>query len=351
MEHGIAETISDLLLLTAKRQDSEDTMAQSSASLLVGACAGLVSALLSLSAGQPSLLSIFLLAAAALPVLIASLGWGNNAGIAAVLSAGLVIAIITGPMAALLFTTTTLVPSAWIGHLTTLARPAEEIGGPAGSVVWFPLSGILAQLCGLVTVGLVILGFAVGYGEEIVSEIVETFVALMVQQNPTYAPSEIGIEQMQQFFLLAMPAVQGSIWVLILFAAHYIACAIVRRSARMGRPKDDIPATLRMTRNSMFVFGAGLVLTFLPGVPALIGSALTGAYAAGFLMAGFAMLHDRTRGKSWRGLALSLCYVSVILFTLPIVLFLIAGLIDASRRSGRPDMPGNVPPANPPANT
>ena len=48
------------------------------------------------------------------------------------------------------------------------------------------------------------------------------------------------------------------------------------------------------------------------------------------MLAGFAVVHHRTRGKSWRFAALWLGYVAVILFTLPLVFFFFAGLLDTA---------------------
>ncbi len=124
-------------------------MTQQSTSLLVGLLAGISAAFLLVSAGSPSSLSFILFAAAALPVLIAGLGWSNLASIVAVLSAMAVIGIATTPQAALVSAVTTLAPAAWIAHLSNLARPAEEIGGPEGAVIWYPLPEISSLQCSL----------------------------------------------------------------------------------------------------------------------------------------------------------------------------------------------------------
>jgi len=306
-------------------------MTTNRASLLVGLLAGLASALLALSAGAPSSLSFFLLSAATLPVLIASLGWGNAAGVLALVSASAVIALTISPLVAVMFLATSLAPAAWIGYLAKLARPAEEIGGPDGALAWYPLSGIMMHLCGLVTLGLIVLGIIVGYGHAVVSDVVDAFIQVLQQQSPSYQPDADSIAQMKAFFAYALPAIQGALWVVILVASFYIASGIVRVSGRSGRPKDDIPSTLRMPRVALAAFGAGLVLSFMGGVPALIGSAVCGAFGAGFVLAGFAMLHQRTRGLPWRVAAISLGYIAVILFTIPLIFFFFAGLLETTR--------------------
>ena len=55
------------------------------------------------------------------------------------------------------------------------------------------------------------------------------------------------------------------------------------------------------------------------------------ALGAGFVLAGFAVLHQRSRGKSWRLPALWIAYLSVLLFTLPVFFILVLGLADTRR--------------------
>ena len=93
----------------------------------------------------------------------------------------------------------------------------------------------------------------------------------------------------------------------------------------------DMPSTLRMHRNAIFFVLAGLVLAFTGGAPAIIGALVCGTFGAGFVLAGFASLHFRTRGKPWRLFALWFAYISVLLFTIPIFAILVLGLTDTRR--------------------
>jgi hypothetical protein len=130
--------------------------------------------------------------------------------------------------------------------------------------------------------------------------------------------------------VLLLPIVQGGMWVLMLFAAYYIAMRVVSASGRALRPREDLPSSLRMNRNATFVFLAGIVACFVGGVPALIGATVCGTFGAGFLLAGFGSLHLRTRGKDWRVPALVLAYLSALLL-LPAFFILVLGLSDTRR--------------------
>ncbi|AZN72451.1 DUF2232 domain-containing protein [Georhizobium profundi] len=318
-----------------------------SSSLMIGVLAGAAAALLSISAGEPTALSIVLFAAATLPILIASLGWTNTAGFVAAAIAGGIVSVMLSPSAGLVFTATTLAPAAWIGHLANLSRPAEEIGGPKNALAWYPLSDILLQLCLLVIAGLVVVGYSMGYGPAMIGEIVNQFLDIMAQQSPDFQPDAAERQAYASFFLTALPIVQGALWVMILFGSFYLAHAIVRMSGRQRRPKDDVPASLRMSRTSLYLFAVGLIMSFFGGGIALIGAVIAGAFAAGFTLAGFAVMHHRTRGKTFRPFVLWGAYLAVVLFTLPLVFFLLTGMIETARavpvsRTGPPSGPDNA---------
>ncbi|MFB2551122.1 DUF2232 domain-containing protein [Ensifer soli] len=300
-------------------------------SLLTGGLAGVTAAFLSFGASGQSGFAVMLYAASALPVLIASLGWGNAAAIAAVLVAGAVSALMVSPYFALLIVVITLGPAAWIGHLANLARPASELGGPDDALAWYPLSGILTHICGLVTLSMIITGAIIGYDGSLSDRMVDMVIETLKTQEPLYDPDAAAVVQIKSVFALALPLVQGAIWVLLLFCAFYVAARIVGLSGTGLRPRDDLPSALRMSRHAIFVFLAGLILAFLGGTPAVIGALVCGTFGAGFLVSGFAVMHFRTRGKPWRLPVLWLAYLSVLLFTLPAIAFLLTGLSDTRR--------------------
>lgn len=298
--------------------------------LLIGLIAGLTAALLVLGANaQPSFSSI-LYAASALPVLIVGLGWGNVAAIAAVATAAVIGALVISPMFAVAMAIFTLLPAGWLSHLANLARPASEIGGPDDLMAWYPLSDILLHLCALVSVAVIFLGVMIGYGPELTGQMVDLLMASVADRDPTLAADPASVEQIKGMMVLLLPIVQGGMWVLMLFAAYYIAMRVVSASGRALRPREDLPSSLRMNRNATFVFLAGIVACFVGGVPALIGATICGTFGAGFLLAGFGALHLRTRGKDWRLPVLVLAYLATPM-VLPAFIILVLGLADTRR--------------------
>ncbi|MGG7517049.1 DUF2232 domain-containing protein [Allorhizobium undicola] len=296
--------------------------------LLIGFLAGVTAVFLVMAAsGQPSLSALFY-AASALPVLIVGLRWGNVATITAIVTAAVIGAVAVSPLFSVAMAIFTLLPAGWIAHLASLARPAGEIGGPDHLLAWYPLSDILMHLCALVTLGCVFLGAMIGYDAELVGTMVDAMMQALQNEQPGFAVQQTA--SLKSSLLLTLPIVQGAMWVLLLFTAYYIATRIVSASGHGLRPREDIPSALRMNRNTPFIFLIGLIACFIGGIPALVGATVCGTFGAGFLLSGFASLHQRTRGREWRVPALILAYMAAAM-TLPAILIVILGLIDTRR--------------------
>lgn len=298
--------------------------------LLTGFLAGVTAIFLVLAANaQPSFSSVFY-AASALPVMIVGLRWGNVPAIVAIVTAAFAGALAVSPLFACAMAVFTLLPAGWISHLANLARPASEIGGPDKLLAWYPLSDILMHLCGLVCIGVIFLGVMIGYDAELVSNMIDALMQSLTERDPTVAATMGSTAGIKSTMLLTLPIVQGGMWVIMLFAAYYLASRIVAASGNALRPREDIPSALRMNRNAPFIFLAGIVACFIGGVPALIGATVCGTFGAGFLLGGFASLHQRTRGKEWRIPALILTYMASLL-AFPAFFIVILGLIDTRR--------------------
>ncbi|WP_117194186.1 DUF2232 domain-containing protein [Rhizobium terrae] len=329
------------------KQDSETVTTKTQTVLPTGILAGIAATLLTLGANAQPSLAFVLYAASSLPIFIAGLGWGNRAAIVGIVTAAILGAVLMHSVYFALTTAIfTLIPAGWLSHLANLARPASELGGPDNLMAWYPISDILLHLCALVTVAMIALGVAVDYGPELMDRVIEAIMASMRTQEPAAIPDPAGVERIKELFLLAVPLVQGGMWVLLLFAAFYIAVRIVSRSGRALRPREDMPSALRMNRHAIFIFLAGILLMFVGGIPAMIGATICGTFGAGFLMAGFASIHFRSQGKDWRVPVLILCYLSSML-TLPAIGILILGLVDTRRTIALTPL---KTPANPNAN-
>ncbi|MDS7596661.1 DUF2232 domain-containing protein [Agrobacterium tumefaciens] len=295
--------------------------------LTTGILAGICAAFLTLGATAQSSFSFLLYAASAMPIFIAGMGWGNMAAVVAIVTTGAIGAVVMSPLFAVTIAIFTLIPAGWLSHLANLARPASEIGGPEDLLAWYPLSGIVLHLCILISIAVVILGWTIGYGPDLVSRMVDMMMTSVQSREPLFEPDSQALAQSKSLLVLMLPIVQGGLWVILLFAAYYFATRLVGSFGKGLRPREDIASALRMHRNAVFIFLAGIVATFLGGSVAMIGAVVCGTFGAGFLMAGYASLHTRARGKDWRIPVLVLAYMSAI-FVFPLFIILVFGLSD-----------------------
>src|SRR5260370_524203 len=116
---------------------------------IVGIGAGACAALL-LSAQSRSALALLLYALAALPILIAAIGWSHWAGLLAAIVAALGIAPVFGPSNAFGVLFGIGLPAWWLGYLTLLARPDAATGElewypPGRLLLWCAILGALAM--------------------------------------------------------------------------------------------------------------------------------------------------------------------------------------------------------------
>ena len=297
----------------------------------VGILAGLASALMSSGVIAQSGMAMVLYFFTPLPIFIAALGWGSSAGIIAAIAATAAVSIFTVPMIALLMALTSFVPAATGAYLSGLARPASELGGPKDILVWYPLPDIIFRLSLMVAASFVVVGMIIGFGPDMVRELTAIFVEVFAQADPQFKPTDEMRETLYNLFMIALPGVQPATCLLILTGNFYLALRLTSASGRLRRPRDDWPATLRMPRPALIAFAIALAAAFLPDGIGLAATTFVGTLGIGFMMAGLATLHFRTRGKSWRPVALWFTYVAIVLFAFLLFVFMVFGLFDTTR--------------------
>jgi hypothetical protein len=312
----------------------------------VGVLAGLAAALLSIGVIAQSTLAMTLLLFSPLPIFVAALGWGTATGFIAALSMAVIVSVLAAPTAALVLVLIIALPAAAAAYFTGLARPASEVGGPSDAYVWYPLADTLLRLTLIVAAAFIAIGMLIGYGDEFAQALIKSLSQQLAATNPQLAPNAEVAQGLAEFVVRALPAIQPAVWVILIVGNLYIALRLTAASGKLRRPKDDWPRALRMPRTGLFVFAVACAACFLPGGIGYAATAIAGALGAGFLMAGFAIMHARTRGATWRPIALWLAYLAVIIFTFTLFFFLVAGLFDTSRSAPVSKAGNNTPPSN-----
>ena len=302
-------------------------------SIATGALAGLASALLVQVAVAHMSTSAFFIVLAGMPVFIAGLGFGIAAGIAGLVASFALLSLMVSPLFALSILALPQLPALWMSRLANMARPAAELGGPDNVMAWYPLSDMLGQLCNMTAVlcaGSLLLS---GYDRPMAASLAQMLSDAMSKQDPSFVANPGLVDQIASLYYFMLPTVQASQWVLAIFAAYYFSAIIVRIATKTLRPREDMPSALRMTRSSIYSFGAGMAVLILGTAVnnnALIvaGASFAGAFGLGFMLSGLAAFHMRTRGKSWRTPALVLAYLTL---SISGIAFVIAGLFDTRR--------------------
>lgn len=300
--------------------------------ITVGLIAGAATAALCLGVATGGGLSVILYLLSALPIMVAGLGWGLAASIIAVVISAIAALTVANFQTMLFLVATTALPAAAAAYWITLSRPADELGGPQDKLVWFPLSDVLFRLCLMVGAAFVLIGIVVGYGPDLIKPIVDQLITQLKVSNPELAFSDEGRASLETTLTNFIPFMQSLMWTLVLVGNLYIALRITRSSGQLKRPRDFFPAFMRMPMQSVFAIGPAAVIALMPGGVGHIGAALCGALAGGFILAGYALFHDFSRGKSWRAPAMFAVYFVTVMTMLPPVAFFIVGIFALSRR-------------------
>jgi hypothetical protein len=328
-----------------QRQDSEMKMNPDLKSIAIGALAGMTSALLVLAATTHLSASIVFLVLAGMPVFIAGLGFGMTAAASALAASFLVLAFAVSPLFALSILALPQLPAAWMSRLANFARPAEELGGPSNVMAWYPLADMMMRLCAIVSVAVALTLLATGYSRGTASDIISAATTALSAQDPTFSMDTAVLAQVTAFYYYLLPLNQAVMSVITIFAAYYFSAIIVRTTTTALRPREDMPAALRMNRDSIYVLGVGLAL-LVAGIAShnnvltIVGASIAGAFGGGFLLAGLAAFHLKSRGKSWRMPALILAYLTI---SLSGIFFVIAGLLDTRRAIALTPVAGKKP--------
>lgn len=318
----------------------------------IGLVAGATTALLCLGIVSGSGLSVILYFLSAVPLMVATLGWSFAAGVSGAVTAALLITAFGTFQMAMFIVMTTILPATAAGYWMNLARPADEVGGPQGKLAWYPLSDVILRLAIITAGAFIFTGVLIGYGPELVDELVGEMIARLQEANPEFAFSEDGRASFLAFMTGAIPLMQPALWLMILVGSLYLALAITRASGRLKRPQDDWPSALRMPRAGAIILAFAIAASFFTGAFGLAATTVAGALISGFTMAGFAVFHERSRGQPWRPFAMFVVYGAVVITLIAALPFFLAGLF-ATARPMPVSSGGNnsAPPGNPPAST
>ena len=300
-------------------------------SALVGVLSGAASAVLAGSILTQSSIAIVLFFISPLPVMLAGLSFGAAATLVGAIACTMFVSFIVSAPAALIVASISMLPSALAVFLIALARPAEELGGEANHMVWFPLGDTLFFCAFLIAAAFIGIGIYGGYDMAFATEFATAFEQQFKAMNPEFTPSAEFAHSLASFVYYAVPIIQPAMLTLVLTTNLYLALRLVQTTGKLARPRDNWPLSLRMPKMALPAFAIALASSFISGPLGLIALVVCGVLGACFTMAGFAVLHERSRGKQWRTAVLILAYVSAFFFLPVLAVFVFLGLFDTRR--------------------
>ena len=298
-------------------------------SLLIGLGAGLVGAVLFISAATGTTLAKLLVYLVPLPAFIAGLGWGVPAALAAGLSGTLVAGAVT-PKVALAYALTFALPTIALCHLALLSRtaaaptgnisdaePSERDADPGpGGIEWYPVGRILmwaSVMAGSLT--LLALLFLGGTAENYRTNVETLLDGTLLQELQRMGGRRFGAEERRMlidFVVSALPAASSVAWLFIMLLNMWLGGRIALASGLLARPWPDLAA---ITFPPLFPLGfvGAAVAAFLGGMIGLIATGFLGAFTFAYLLLGLAVLHYITRGNPFRTFILAGVYLGLLI--------------------------------------
>jgi hypothetical protein len=295
---------------------------------LIGAGAGLISAILFASAATGTPIALLLFYLTALPLFLGGLGWGAVTAMIAGLAGTVALGLVLGGLAAASYAISIAAPVAALCYLALLSRPVAEEPGAAQGVEWYPVGRLVASatiLAGLVSALLVI---AVGYDAETYRETIGKIIQEGLVQNSegTAAPvSDEAVERISTLLAHALPAAFAMVWLGITLLNMWTAGRIIEASGRALRPWPQIDQ-MEYPGYLLLLFAGTLLLSFAPGQLGLVATAPAGALFLAYVLLGLCVIHAFTRGVSMRGLWLAVIYFGLLIFGWLAVVIAIIGV-------------------------
>lgn len=302
--------------------------------------AGLASALLfaTLASGSPLALVLFYFAA--LPVLIAGLGWGHYAGAFAATIGALALSVAMRSQLGLFFFLSVGLPAWILSYVALAGRPApagEDADGPA-----WARPGLLLSVIGAGAVILTAIGIAALFGFDF--EAYRAALRQAVERTLSQVPiATTDRDALVALMTMAVPIAAAVAWTLVTTLNLYVAGRIVKASGRLARPWPDLPS-MRLPKWTAGALLAGSLGSFAPGFIGHLAMIVLAVGLTIFALQGYAFAHDATRGWGMRSLALGLLYALTFIISWLMIFVALAGLADVlfnlrNRHSAPPEQP------------
>jgi hypothetical protein len=296
--------------------------------IIVGLGSGLVSALLFYSAARGGpLLRPFLLFLIPLPSLVAGLGWGWLAAVAAAVAGAVGVGAIVGATTAAGYLLALGLPVALAAYLAYLSRPGSA---DPEAREWYPAGRLLAGMAlyagALPLMLLPLIGGSYETLRPLMSEVLQQFAKRWLPPGATL--SEQALADQTEWALFLLPAGFAAQWLVLCAFNLYLAGRVVRASGLLGRDWPDLSAISYPPALSVLL-GLALLSAAAGGLIGTVGVSVTGALVAAYLLGGLALTHFIGKRRApWLVWVVYLGLFFVWPFFMPLVV--LAGLLEST---------------------
>jgi hypothetical protein len=304
--------------------------------ILIGVGAGAASALLFASIASGTMLSIALFYVAALPILIATIGWSTLAGLIAAVLAAVSLGIIIDWRFFIAYGIGVGAPAWWLGYLAMLARPAHTNGdaGAPDALEWYPAGRLVLWCAVLGALGVVAVIPYFGFDREtfdatLRASFERALRARTAADGTLQIPGVKDPKQLLDILVAYMPMAAAMLGTLVQMFNLWLSARIVRMSGRLKRTWPDLPS-IEFPPLAAGATALALAGSFLPGIVGLVASVFAVALLIAYAVLGLAVLHSITRGISARGVTLGAAYALILLQGWPVLLASVLGFVDSA---------------------
>jgi len=282
---------------------------------VIGAIAGLVSALLFVSKASATMLALLFFPIVPLPLMIAGFGWGIQAGLIGLLS-GAIVSATLGLAGIVQYTLVFAGPAVLLIYLALLSRPDPQPAAGEPARIWYPPGHLIAWtalLAGAIGAGLAIV-LAFGAGGDYEAGVRQTVEQGFLPALREATEESLSKEQIDQFIATAtvvLPAGTATLWLIVMLVNMWLGGKIALFSGRLIRPWPTF-SEMQYPRFLSVAFLLALVGTMLAGLTSAVASAFTGAFIMAYLLLGLVVIHVITRGSRFQPVLLVLLYVGIV---------------------------------------
>ncbi|ETS07924.1 hypothetical protein [Bartonella henselae] len=249
-----------------------------------------------------------------LPIFIVAFSQGTLASLVALISATVVLIIVTNIYIAFGFMLLFFLPAVYASWLLGLARPAQK----ENSLIWYPLSSVIFHLTNFIALISSFIGLYVEThpSTSLIAKKITANIAQAMQQSQSLKEADIiAFRELLMTHAATLTAIVLTVYSLIFLIGNlYFSMITAQHMKWLKRPRDDWSKTLRLPISGLVIFIGVCIASMIELGLTLNLSArvFSTAYTVVISISGLAYLHNITKGINGRIIILSLVYIAIL---------------------------------------